>query len=82
MKNLHFGVGLERSRSNGTARFSVLVLIASLAAFLLWLLGTAADQCGLEQHMRPGSRKRRAYSRVFWPDCYWCSTVTTMSSTR
>ena len=76
MKSLHFGAGLERSRSNGTARFSVLVLIASLAAFLLWLLGTAADQCGLEEYMRPGSRKRRAYSRVFLArlllvlDCY------------
>ncbi|MEA3277920.1 MAG: hypothetical protein U9Q81_22070 [Pseudomonadota bacterium] len=65
MKSLHFGEGLERSRSNGTGRFTVLVLIASLAAFLLWLLGTAADECGLEERMRPGSRKRRAYSRVF-----------------
>jgi hypothetical protein len=26
-------------RSNGAVRFKVLVLIASLAAFLLWLLG-------------------------------------------
>jgi len=62
---LHFGEGLERSRSNGAARFKVLVLIASLAAFLLWLLGTAAEAAGLEQRMRPGSRKRRAYSRLF-----------------
>ena len=59
------GEGLERSRSSGTGRFTVLVLIASLAAFLLWLLGTAADELGLEQRMRPGSRKRRAYSRLF-----------------
>ena len=65
MKSQHFGEGLERSRSNGTGRFTVLVLIASLAAFLLWLLGTAADELGLEQRMRPGSRKRRAYSRLF-----------------
>ncbi|MEA3276262.1 MAG: transposase, partial [Pseudomonadota bacterium] len=35
MKSQHFGEGLERSRSNGSARFTVLVLIASLAAFLL-----------------------------------------------
>lgn len=65
MKSQHYGEGLERSRSNGTARFTVLVLIASLAAFLLWLLGTAAEHLGLEQRMRPGSRKRRAYSRLF-----------------
>ena len=43
----------------------MLVLIASLAAFLLWLLGTAAEELGIEQRMRPGSRKRRAYSRLF-----------------
>ena len=39
--------------------------IASLAAYLLWLLGTAAEAAGLEQRMRPGSLKRRAYSRLF-----------------
>jgi len=39
MKSQHFGEGLACNRSNGTGRFSVLVLIASLAAFLLWLLG-------------------------------------------
>jgi hypothetical protein len=65
MKSQHFGEGLERSRSNGSARFTVLVLIASLAAFLLWLLGTAAENLGLEKRMRPGSEKRRAYSRLF-----------------
>ena len=65
MKSQHFGEGLERSRSNGTGRFTVLVLIASLAAFLLWLLGIAAEELGMEQRMRPGSRKRRAYSRLF-----------------
>ncbi|WP_157174481.1 hypothetical protein [Thiocystis violascens] len=43
MKNLHFGEGLERSRSRSAVRFAVLVLIASLAAFLFWLLGTAAE---------------------------------------
>ena len=65
MKSEHFGEGLERSASNGTGRFTVLVLIASLAAILLWLIGTAAERCGLHERLRPGSRKRRAYSRLF-----------------
>jgi hypothetical protein len=65
MKSQHFGEGLECSASNGTGRFTVLVLIASLAAILLWLIGTAAERCGLHEHLRPGSRKRRAYSRLF-----------------
>ena len=65
MKNLHFGEGLERSRSRGTERFTVLVLIASLAAFLLWLIGTAAEHAGVHRQLHPGNGKRRVYSRVF-----------------
>ncbi|MCP5460010.1 MAG: transposase [Gammaproteobacteria bacterium] len=65
MKSQHFGEGLERSRSKGVGRFSVLVLIASLAAFLLWLLGTAAEAAGLHQSLYPSQRKRRVYSRLF-----------------
>lgn len=65
MKSDHFGEGLECSASSGTGRFTVLVLIASLAAILLWLIGTAAERAGLHEQLRPGSRKRRAYSRLF-----------------
>jgi hypothetical protein len=65
MKSQHFGSGLECSASNGVGRFTVLVLIASLAALLLWLIGTAAERGGWHTRMRPGSRQRRAYSRVF-----------------
>jgi len=65
MKSQYFGEGLERSRSSGVGRFSVLVLIASLAAFLLWLLGTAAEAAGLHQQLHPSNRKRRVYSKLF-----------------
>jgi hypothetical protein len=65
MKSQHFGEGLERSRSNGVGRFTVLVLIASLAAFLLWLLGTAAEHAGLHQRLHPSNGKRRVYSKLF-----------------
>ncbi len=65
MKSQHFGEGLECSASKGAGRFTVLVLIASLAAILLWLIGTAAERSGLHERLRPNTRKRRAYSRVF-----------------
>jgi hypothetical protein len=65
MKSQHFGAGLECSASKGAGRFTVLVLIASLAAILLWLIGTAAERSGLHERLRPNNRKRRAYSRVF-----------------
>jgi hypothetical protein len=65
MKSEHFGAGLERSASSGVGRYTVLVLIASLAAVLLWLLGTAAERTGWHERLRPCKRQRRAYSRLF-----------------
>ncbi len=65
MKSQQFGEGLECSRSRGVGRFTVLVLIASLAAFVLWLLGTAAERRGLERWLHPSNGKRRVYSRLF-----------------
>jgi len=65
MKSQHFGAGVECSASRGVGRFSVLVLIASLAAILLWLIGTAAERCGLHERTRPNNRQRRVYSGVF-----------------
>jgi len=65
MKSQHFGEGLECSASSGAGRYTVLVLIASLAAILLWLIGAAAERSGVHERMRPGSRKRRAYTRLF-----------------
>lgn len=65
MKNLHFGEGLGHSRSRGTERFKVLVLIASLAAFLLRLIGTAAERAGIHRRLHSGNGNRRVYSRIF-----------------
>jgi hypothetical protein len=65
MKSQHFGVGLECSRSQGVGRLRVLVLIASLAAFLLWLLGTAAERSGLHRKLYPSNGERRVYSKLF-----------------
>ena len=65
LKSQQFGAGLECSRSAGVGRFTVLMLIAALAAFLLWLLGTAAEHAGLHRHLHPGNGKRRVYSRLF-----------------
>jgi hypothetical protein len=56
---------LERSRSEGTGRFTVLGLIATLAAFVRWLLGTASEHGGLHRWLHPGNGKRRVYSRLF-----------------
>ena len=41
------------------------MLIAARTAFLLWLLGTAAEQARLHRWLHPGNGKRRVYSRLF-----------------
>jgi len=64
MKTEHFGEGLERSASSGTGRFTVLVLIASLAAILLWLIGTAAERTGLHERLRPRAVVNAAPTRA------------------
>ena len=71
LKSQHFGAGLECSRSDGAGRFTVLMLIAALATFLLWLLGTAAEQVGLERRLHPGNGQRRVYSRQFLGRLKW-----------
>jgi hypothetical protein len=43
---------------------TVLVSIASPAAFLLRLIGTAAERAGIHRRIHPGNGKRRVYSRV------------------
>jgi len=64
--NQLFDEALKCSASRGADRHTVLVLIASLVAILLWLIGTVAERSGVHKRMRPGSRKRRrAYSRRF-----------------
>jgi hypothetical protein len=52
-KRQHFGSGLECSASKDAGRFTVLALIASSAAHLLWLIGTAAERSGWHTRMCP-----------------------------
>jgi hypothetical protein len=62
MTSERIGSGHERSASSDTRRFTVLVLVATLAAILLWLIGTAAEGRGPRKRLHSGSRIRRAYS--------------------
>ena len=41
-KSVKFGLGLSSSRTNSQSRYHVLLLMASLALFLLWLIGYCA----------------------------------------
>jgi hypothetical protein len=50
VKSMRFGIGFELQLSRSAQRLQVLLLIAMIAQFVLWLLGTAARNS--QQHLQ------------------------------
>jgi hypothetical protein len=65
LKSLYYGQGYEVNRSRDPKRLAILVLIAALAAFLLFMIGAAAERMNLQRGMHASSSKRRVYSLPF-----------------
>ncbi len=65
LKSLYYGQGYEANRSRDPKRLAILVLIAALAAFLLFMIGAAAERKHLQCGMHASSAKRRVYSLPF-----------------
>lgn len=51
MNRLYYDPGYEVKRSRNPKRLAILVLIAALAAFLLFMIGTAAERMHLQRGM-------------------------------
>jgi len=58
-KSLQFGLGFELNRSYTTERIQILLLIAMLATFVLWLLGSIAKSTGQYRHYQANTVKNR-----------------------
>lgn len=65
MKSLYYGQGYEINRTRDPKRLAILVMIAALAAFLLFMIGAAAERKNLQHGMHASSSKRRVYSLPF-----------------
>lgn len=63
-KSARFGLGFEWNRSRTGKRLSVLLLIAALALYVLWLVGTAAKARQLHLHFESVHRTSRAVLSV------------------
>jgi hypothetical protein len=63
-KSLRFGMGLEASRSRSGQRLHALLLIHTLAAFLLWHIGQLAEAEGLQRRFKATSRIARELSII------------------
>lgn len=63
-KSLQFGMGTAIGRSRSALRLQALLLIASLAAFLLWHLGQLAEAEGLHKRFKATTRAAREISII------------------
>lgn len=63
-KSLHFGMGMEIGRSRSALRLQALLLIGTLAAFLLWHIGQIAEAEGLHRKFMATTRKTRELSLI------------------
>jgi len=65
-KATHYGLGLSQNRGMKENRRSILCLLAALATFLLWCIGTAGRKTEIAKHVRVNSSsKSEPYSAIF-----------------
>lgn len=63
-KSIPLGMGLEISQSRSALRLQALLLIGTLAAFLLWHLGQLAEAEGLHRRFKATTRAARELSII------------------
>ncbi len=59
MKSEHYGLGFNASQSRNTNRIGILMLIATLAAMLLLIIGTATELTGKARNYQANTVKHR-----------------------
>lgn len=63
-KSIQLGMGLELSQSRTASRLHALLLIGTLAAFLLWHIGQLAEAEGLHRRFKATTREARELSII------------------
>lgn len=63
-KSAEFGMGLQVSQSRSAQRLLALLLIGTLAAFLLWHIGQLAEAEGVHRRFKVTTRKAREFSII------------------
>jgi hypothetical protein len=65
LKSTRYGLGFELHLSRQHQRIEILLLIASLALLMLWLIGTAAKADGLQRHYQSNTRSTPPALSIF-----------------
>lgn len=63
-KSHRWGLGLRYCRCRSAARLQVLLLVAALATFALWLAGLSARELGLARRFQANTERRRSVLSV------------------
>lgn len=63
-KSLRFGMGQELGRSRSGLRLHALLLIATLASFLMWHIGQLGEAEGVHRHFKATTRLKRELSLI------------------
>ncbi len=63
-KSLRFGMGQELGRSRSALRLHALLLIATLASYLMWHIGQLGEAEGVHRHFKATTRLRRELSLI------------------
>lgn len=63
-KSVGYGLGQDIGRSRSAARWQALLLIATLATFLLWHIGQLAEAEGLHRRFKATTRQARELSLI------------------
>lgn len=69
LKCTRYGLAFELHLSRQQQRVAALLLIASLTLLVLWLVGTAAREAGLQRHYQSNTREKRPVLSVFTLAC-------------
>lgn len=72
LKSAEFGLGMERHRTRKGPRLAVLLLLAALTLWLLWLIGQLATEPAIAAQLRPTARPS-TLSRIRLA-LDWCAT--------
>ena len=72
LKSTQFGMGFKYSRTRSKHRFEILLLIASLTHFLLYVIGSLAERKGMTAKFIANTIKnKRVISQVFLAIRIW-----------
>jgi len=63
-KSLRFGLGQELARSRSALRLHALLLIATLASYLMWHIGQLGEAEGVHHHFKATTRLQRELSLI------------------